>query len=497
MTSRLLAWLASGVLLVGCSEPLVESPATHTPEPEELPVFPAATAAGALSSEPETDPDDDDAVDPDVCDEAHPENTVGLKLCDPRSAPGYTLFSPMRSPMTYLVDTFGRQVHAWEAESRPANSVYLLDDGALLRTGALPEVSFQGAGARGGRVEILEWDGAVRWRFDYSSSDVLTHHDVEPMPGGTVMLLAWEVMSEVEAITVGRDPATVDERGLWMEHLIEVDPSDDSIVWEWHQKDHLVQQFDPAAARFGVPFNNPGRIDINAGSAGEAPNPDWTHANSVAYSEELDQIILSAHSQNEIWVIDHGTTSEEAAQASGGAQGHGGDLLYRWGNPAIHGAGTEADRQLRRQHDAHWIPAGTSGAGNVLIFNNHDNNGRSTVLEIVTPWDGTEYVVADGLPGPVAPLWRTEADFFSPFIAGAQRLPNGNTLVCVGTQGRLLEYTAEGELVWDYTSPVGPDGPLDQGEPVGEAQLQVFRATRIPLDHPGLPPLEAGDPIEL
>ncbi|MGC8644373.1 MAG: hypothetical protein ACP5XB_31305, partial [Isosphaeraceae bacterium] len=62
---------------------------------------------------------------------------------------------------------------------------------------------------------------------------------------------------------------------------------------------------------------------------------------------ELDQILLSVHSFSEIWIIDHGTTTAEAATHKGGRSGKGGDLLYRWGNPQAYRAGTAADQQRR------------------------------------------------------------------------------------------------------------------------------------------------------
>ena len=124
------------------------------------------------------------------------------------------------------------------------------------------------------------------------------------------------------------------------------------------------------------------------------PNADWTHINAVAYNADLDQIVISVHAFSEIWIIDHSTTTEEAAGHTGGKRGKGGDLLYRWGNPRAYRAGTNVDQKLFVQHNAHWIPKGLPGEGHMLVFNNGNrrpDGAYSSVDEIVLPVksDGT------------------------------------------------------------------------------------------------------------
>ena len=104
------------------------------------------------------------------------------------------------------------------------------------------------------------------------------------------------------------------------------------------------------------------------------------HTNSVAYNPELDQIMLSIHEFSEVWIIDHGTTTAEAASHSGGRRGKGGDLLYRWGNPRAYRTGSNVDQRLFAQHCAHWIPAGLPGAGHMLVFNNGNRSSGRGVL---------------------------------------------------------------------------------------------------------------------
>jgi hypothetical protein len=260
-----------------------------------------------------------------------------------------------------------------------------------------------------------------------------------------------------------------------------------------------------------VVADHPELIDLNfvGASRGEA---DWNHINSVDYNAEFDQILLSVPRFSEVWVIDHSTTTEEAAGHSGGNSGKGGDILYRWGNPQAYRAGDVGDRKLFSQHDAQWIESGLPGEGNILLFNN--GNGRpggaySSVDEFALPVDASgNYALTPGTAyGPEEQVWiytdENLTAFFADHISGAQRLPNGNTLICDGAHGTFFEVTTEGEIVWKYVNPVTGEGPLTQGDPIPTTQKaqanQVFRAYRYGPDYAGLADkdLTPGDPIEL
>lgn len=445
---------------------------------------------------------------------------AGACQADPRNvtaavAPGYVLLSPLLSTTTYLIDKQGRAVHSWPTGLQPAISVYLLDNGDLLRSGKQTAHPIFPMGY-GGRIQQLDWHGTLLWDWAVPDADSLQHHDIEPLANGNVLLIAWQAKSRGEAIRAGRNPRRVGPAGLWPDCVLEVRPQrpdDGEIVWRWCVWDHLIQNHDPGLDNYGDPAEHPELIDLNAdrrprrmteellarlkalGYVGGDPKPidfepDYLHTNSIAYNPRLDQILLSVPHLHEVWVIDHSTTPAEAAGHRGGDGGKGGDLLYRWGNPAAYGRGGPGDRRLFAQHDAQWVPEGFPGAGNITVFNNGQRRYRpySSVVEIQPPLDETgRYALVTDRPfGPSQLLWEYRARpprrFFASFISGAQRLANGNTLITAGPSGHLFEVDATGATVWEYQNPYSGDAP----NPAGDPPYSLFRVTQIAPSHPGL-----------
>ncbi len=434
--------------------------------------------------------------------------TVGLFLNDSSSFNGYTLFAPASYKNTYLIDNEGRLVQSWVSVYEPGQSAYLLENGDLLRTGYTRNSTFTAGGA-GGIVQEFDWDGNLIWEFEYSSNQYLQHHDIEKLPNGNVLILAWEYKSFADAISGGRNPSLMSQNELWPDHIIEVQPDGSTggnIVWEWHIWDHLIQNYDSTKSNYGIIADHPELIDLNFVAIGTGA--DWNHSNAVNYNEKFDQIVISVHNFNEIWVIDHSTTTEEAAGHTGGNSGMGGDLLYRWGNPQTYDAGDVSDQKLFVQHDSHWIESGIPGEGNILIFNNggrRPGGNYSSIDEIVPPVDsnGYYYLAPGSAYGPEEPIWTYTAeiptDFYAQNISGSQRQANGNTLICDGPHGTFFEVTPDTDIVWLYINPVINTGPMTQGDPIPVQQNRVFRAYRYAPDYPGFDgkDLTPGDPIEI
>ena len=380
---------------------------------------------------------------------------------------GYTLFNPLTEGptgggenYTRLIDNDGNIINQWQHDKCAATAPYLLPDSTLICPFKADDPFMVGS-AYGGKIIHYNWDGEIIWEYEYSDENHLQHHDIEPMPNGNILLVAWDRKTYLEVLNSGRQNV---EGEMWPDEIIEIEPigSDSAnIVWEWRFWDHIIQDVDPNLPNYGVISEHPERININIG---EMPllalgYADWTHINSVDYNEELDQIILSSRNLNEIYVIDHSTTTEEASGHSGGNSGMGGDILYRWGNPMNYGRGTIDDKVFTGQHDANWIEFGSPGAGNIIIFNNGATSGfgggygvQSSIIEINPPMDSNGNYLLNNIDpfGPAVPYWSFVSNSFSPFMSGTRRLPNGNTLITVATEMKIFEISDNGHTVWEY-----------------------------------------------
>lgn len=430
---------------------------------------------------------------------------VGLILSTAKAFTGYTLFAPKHNTATYLIDNNGQVVHSWTASKyEPGQSVYLLENGHLLRA-CMTKGRLSTGGGEGGRIEEYDWDGKLVWEFNYSSDTYMQHHDIHVLPNGNILMLAVQKKTYAQAIAAGFPASKMEgeikqQNTMTPDSVIEVKPtypSGGQIVWEWHVWDHLVQDADKTKENYGNVAEHPELIQ--ADDPGRAIPAFWNHMNSIDYNPAFDQIMLSVRGNSEIWIIDHSTTTAEAASHTGGKRGKGGDLLYRWGNPATYDAGTLNSQTFYQQHDAEWVEPGYPGEGNITVFNNGLGRNYSTIDEFTPPVDANgNYTLKAGQPfGPTTFAWTYKAtppeSLFSGAISGAQRLPNGNTLIDDGIHGTFIEVTTSGEVVWKYVNPVVREGPLAKNagiptDPVREGELMnaVFRVYRYAPDYPGL-----------
>lgn len=426
------------------------------------------------------------------------QNTVGLISYDPAQAfEGYNILYPHNQPNVYLLDMCGEIVHTWEDEPdvRPGNTAYLREDGTLVKTKRPAAVAGNPiwAGGGGGTVEIRDWDNNLLWSFTKNDTLERLHHDIEPLPNGNILMIVWEEIRVDELIANGRDTSITTQNKIWSDYIIEVNPDTDEIVWEWHAWDHLVQDFDSTKANFGVVSEHPELIDVNYFT--NNGNPDWMHANAIDYNEDMQQILLCVPFFGEVWVIDHTTTTAQAAGHFGGMGNRGGDLLYRWGNPSVYKSGTAADQKLFNPHDAHWVGDYVDFMnpyfGKIAVFNNRAGADFSTVNIFTPPWDMYEWQYTLDSPTwgpndfdltkthPVSPQ-----NLYSTGLSSVQVLPNNNFLICDGRHGYTFEMTPDDEIVWEYRTPLIGGQPATQGDSLSINNNLTFRFNRIPTDFP-------------
>ena len=370
---------------------------------------------------------------------------------------GYILFTPKSAQedgaSTHLMNNNYEILHSWSHDQGPASMPYLLPDSSIIYPYRVPNPTMD-AGGVGGGIEKQSWDGEILWNYTFSDDTYQHHHDVEPLPSGNVLIIVWEKKTAQEAYDMGRETISNPLNQMWSTALLELNPESGEIVWQWHIWDHLIQDFNPDLPGYGIISEHPELFDINCGTVGndaggpQGANGDWMHVNAINYNPILDQIVISSRLQDEIFIIDHSTSAEEAAGHTGGNAGKGGDFLYRWGNPENYGRGEEHDQILNDQHSVNWIPSGYPGEGNLILFNNFHEGNNSAVLEFMPP---LFYYIEDGEPyGPETWEWLYTGEISTPAQGGAFRLANGNTLITQTHTAKILEVDMDGNELWVY-----------------------------------------------
>lgn len=341
---------------------------------------------------------------------------MGLIAHDPERAwPGCTLFTPMFGDGTvYLIDMQGRVVHTWKMPYRPGLYGHLLDNGHLLYCGKVMEDldRFESwSRFKAGAALEVDWHGKVLWEVRHPDH----HHDARKLRNGNVVLLCLRpVPAELHQKIQGGLPGTEVNGKIYADYLLEV-TTGGAVVWEWRSWEHL---------DFATEVITP-----------QDRREEWTHGNTVAEMAD-GSLIVSLRNVSTVAVVERRT----------------GKIVWKLGPPP-----------LAQQHDPRPLPN-----GNVLIFDNgaHRRDHPAPYSRVIEVDPSTNKIV-----------WEYQDqsifDFFSPYISGAQRLPNGNTLICEGCDGRIFEVTPEREVVWEY---VNPHFFLEPGRP--GLNNWVFRAFR-------------------
>lgn len=404
------------------------------------------------------------------------DETIGLLHFDENTSEGYILFTPKKNLSTYLINNCGELINEWTFTETPGATCYLLENGHLLRAGK-------------DSLEIRDWENNLVWSYPTELNGISQHHDIEPLPNGNILCVAGINYTKDEIVAFGRDPENTSD-AFRMDRIVELEPvgmHEANMVWEWRFQDHLVQEFDDTKPNYGLVIEHPELVDINYINSNPA---DFTHVNAIDYNADLDQIIISPRHLSEILIIDHSTTIEEAAGHTGGNSGMGGDLLWRWGNPAGYQQGTEADQKLFLQHDSKWVETGYLDEGKISVFNNGgDQSGLYSYVHLINPTftDGA-YVKEENVFLPLDYDWSWNGIILGdtvkePSQSGAMSLPNGNIVFCESSKGQLTEITKSGEHLMTYVNPSGTE-IYNQFDVIEGKDNLIFRAEKYPTNHP-------------
>ncbi len=352
----------------------------------------------------------------------------------------YTLVARSNQTSVSLINLAKATVKTWTGTGGTGYSAYVLPDGSLLRSVSNIGNSFSGGGMTG-KIQKINANNVTTWDYTYSTSAYCLHHDICPMPNGNVLAIAYEAKTATETSAAGANTGIL----VWSEKIVELQPTGlntANVVWEWKLWDHLAQNVDAAKANYVTSIvNNPQLMNINYNL-----QKDWVHMNGIDYNPTTDQIVVSSHNLNELWLIDHSTSTAQAALHTGGNSGKGGDFLYRWGNPAAYSAAGTAVFNV--VHDAHWVTDGPY-AGYFAAFNNKGVTASQSCVDFIQP----NYTLTPGQAYLPSTYTARKSGFgYTSNMGNSQSLPNGNTLVCVATAGNIYEINPAGTIIWTHNT---------------------------------------------
>ncbi|MDA0240836.1 MAG: aryl-sulfate sulfotransferase [Proteobacteria bacterium] len=344
----------------------------------------------------------------------------GVTVHEPdRAYQGCTLFAPLCGKDVWLVNMEGEVVNRWEMEFVPGLYGEFMDNGNMLYGGKAIPTPLPEFGGNGGQVIEVDWDNNIlwEWRNEYHS------HSQIKLKNGNLLVALWrEVPDEIAKKVKGGEPGTELKGVMWGEAIQEIDWRTKEVVWEWLSYEHLDPEGDALCQL--------------------CPRDRWTNFNAT---EELPNgdILVSARCISTIFIIDRKT----------------GEITWRWG-----------PGEISHQHNPTMLEN-----GNILLFDNgahriYTTIDYSRVIEVNPKTDEIEWEYKENPP----------VDLNSFICSGAQRLPNGNTLICECTKGRIFEVTKEGDTVWEYRV------PFYHEHPIFGTNNMIFRAYRYDYEHPAL-----------
>ena len=346
----------------------------------------------------------------------------GVMFCDSRKVyNGVTLVTPTQGKGAWLIDIMGRVVNHWDIPYFASSDAKLLPNGNLLYAGKVDSGPLSDLEGTGGILLEVDWDSKVIWEY----RDPYLHHAFDRLKNGNTLTLKWvKVPDDIAVLVKGGEPGS-EKDGVMLGDVIQEITPEGKVVWEWIAHKHLKPDTFP-------------RCPV-------CPRNTWTHANAVTELPDGNKLV-SFMKINTIAVIDKKT----------------GEFKWQWGE------GT-----LAHQHCPTMLDN-----GNILVFDNgmHPYGfamGRSRVIEV----DPTNNEIVWAYGG-----GDISCEFYASTLGSCQRLPNGNTLICEGTTGRIFETNPSLELIWEFSNYF----PSSKPYPVQPRSYMVCSAYRYGMDYCGL-----------
>lgn len=447
---------------------------------------------------------------------------------------GYVLYSTYRGTSTVLIDEKGKLYNRWvDPDGYGSGGAEYINKvtGNLVRLVFGPGSNFNGGGGPAGIIREYDWkncrggvgtefpdrEKCIVWEYVEDNNKTRSHHDMELLENGDILVLARTLRTCDEAEAAGYTddcPVSRGPSGYWAETIYRLRPNykkgGGKIVAVWDIWDHLGE--------------GPSKWDINQA-------PPALNYNAIDVDEDLGLIVLSSNNRNEVHVIELFDSTKTAKGSKGGKYGKGGDYLYRFGNPQQYGNFGPGDQITFFTHGVSWIlpnefgwdlknHAKASGddealarVERILLFNNQVGAGfplgESSINEVEPPRieNGKFIFPVDGIYGPDRFAWtlmssdcqdncnflRSASDvteqavvnFSSAFLSNAQRLYDLRTRILAGDAGEIFELDRYNDLVFHYRNPLvtyNPGGTA--GNPGGNTK--VIEACVVNPDGPAL-----------
>jgi hypothetical protein len=353
----------------------------------------------------------------------------GVIAYDPdRAWAGYNIYCSRVAPEAYLMDMTGEIVHTW---SYPPANGDVWDYATMLNDGDLVVIEKYISLFR------LDWDSNLLWRWHLP-----VHHDVVPLDDGTFYVI-WLDMRSHRGLAV-RFPSIVHlsadgkelDRWSTYDHLDDLEKALDTRSF----LDTILDSLYAEGYTLDTIEDIPGPVKTRKLKYGRKLY-DYFHMNTISILPDTPlgrkdarfragNIMTCFRHVNQVVILDQDTWQ----------------ILWAWG-----------EGELEWPHHPTMLKS-----GNILIYDNGIRRKATRILELNPATETIEWMYAGDPP----------ESFYSEQKGSAQRLPNGNTFICDADNGRALEVTVDGEIVWEWLNPALKDG----------RRVQVYRMLRLAPD---------------